>query len=261
MTESGTATGAATGAEPVGGEPIGTVLTARFTRAFDLARVLHPDFRKGGVDESGRPRPPVPYLSHPMFVAATVLEHGGSEEEAIAALLHDSVEDAGGLARLGALRVEFGDEVADIVSSLSDSMTTDEHAKPPWWDRKVTYLRHLEHDPDVLPGAHLVCAADKLANLTATRIDRDRDGPPLWGVFNVGRDGQLWYYTRLRDILRDRITTTSGAELVERFAAQVEGLWDDIVADEREGVTRAQLEMEYEVSLATERDVLASIGR
>ena len=252
------AAGASAGTEK-GTMPTGTILTSRFSAAFDQARVLHVDFRKIAEVDGAQPKPPIPYLSHPMIVAATVLEYGGTEDDAIAALLHDAAEDAGGEARITALRAEFGETVAAIVESLSDSMLEAGMPKADWWDRKVAYIDHLEHG-SAPAGAYLVCAADKLANLTATRIDRSAQGPSIWKIFKTGRPGQVWYYTRLTEVLGHRVTTARGRQLVERLASEVAALRDDIVGDPREAITRAGLEAEFESALAKGRETRVELG-
>lgn len=136
-------------------QPAAPLLTDRFERAFAFAfaRKIH-QVRKGTS---------VPYLAHVMSVAALVLEHGGSQDAAIAGLLHDAIEDSPDGARTeAAIRRGFGDHVAGIVLGCSDAIGVAGQAKPPWRDRKTAYLQHLaaEHDPDVL----LISACDKLHN-------------------------------------------------------------------------------------------------
>jgi (p)ppGpp synthase/HD superfamily hydrolase len=171
------------------------ILTARYTAAVDRARILHSEVRKGTT---------IPYLSHLLSVSALVLEHGGTEDHAIAALLHDAAEDHGGHRMLDIIRAEFGDVVADIVAACSDSLVEDAAAKDPWWDRKREYLLHLEHSPE---EAVLVSGADKLHNARAVLADYRRVGERLWERFNpdAGWLGSCWYYGRLAEVLGGRL--------------------------------------------------------
>ena len=133
-----------------------------------------------------------------MGVASLVLEAGGDEDLAIAALLHDVVEDCGGAPMLTEVRRRFGRRVAKVVDGCTDADTT---PKPPWRERKENYLRHLAHaDADT----RLVSAADKLNNVRSIVSDYRAIGEFVWERFNGGREGTLWYYRTLRDeFLRD----------------------------------------------------------
>lgn len=121
-------------------------------------------------------------------MAALVLEYGGDEEAAIAALLHDAVEDAGGEPRLADIRLRFGEAAADIVDGCSDSTTI---PKPPWRERKEEYVEHLESAP---PATLLVSCCDKLHNARCIVADLRDLGDDLWSRFKGGKDGTLWYY-------------------------------------------------------------------
>jgi len=123
----------------------------------------------------------IPYVSHLLAVASLVLEAGGNEEEGVAALLHDAVEDQGGRATLLNIRERFGETVAIIVEGCTDA---DVIPKPPWLARKEQYVRHLRN---AAPSVRLVSLADKLHNARATVSDLRRDGNELWGVLTVGR--------------------------------------------------------------------------
>src|ERR1039458_4837655 len=116
-------------------EPYSPFLTWRFDTALQFASGLHHQQPRKGV--------PIPYVAHLISVCALVLEAGGDEDQAIAALLHDAVEDQGGIPTLETIRHMFGDRVAHIVESCSDSTATDPTEKPPWRERKVKYLEHL----------------------------------------------------------------------------------------------------------------------
>jgi (p)ppGpp synthase/HD superfamily hydrolase len=133
----------------------------------------------------------IPYLSHLLAVAAIVLEYGGDEDTAVAALLHDVVEDAGGRPRLADVRTRFGDGVADVVEGCTDAYTV---PKPPWRGRKEAYIARLAGES---AAVHLVSAADKLHNARSLLADHFELGPALWSRFNGGREGTLWYYRTL----------------------------------------------------------------
>lgn len=162
-----------------------TQLTDRFDTAVGFARIAHAAQQRKGTS--------IPYISHLLAVASLVLEMGGSEDEAIAALLHDAVEDTGGVgvAMEQAIRAQFGDDVARIVRANSD---TDVKEKPPWKERKQAYL-------DSLPGKQrdelLVSLADKLHNARAVLLDHREIGDEIWPRFKAGREEQLWYYGEL----------------------------------------------------------------
>jgi (p)ppGpp synthase/HD superfamily hydrolase len=128
-----------------------------------------------------------------MGVASLVLEAGGDEDLAIAALLHDVVEDCGGAPMLKEIRRRFGKRVAHVVDGCTD---TDTDPKPPWRERKQKYLQHLQTaDADT----RLVSAADKLNNVRSILSDYRAVGESVWSRFNGGREGTLWYYRTLRD--------------------------------------------------------------
>lgn len=160
------------------------------SKAFKLAARYHAgQLRKGSN---------VPYLGHLLGVTELVFMYGGRSVEAAAALLHDSVEDGGGLSVLDEIRRECGDEVAAIVEACTDSTvdTTAGQVKKDWWTRKRAYIAHLQ-SPDVAPGSLLVSACDKLHNLTATVADYEAGGDDIWRRFKTGWEGQLWYYRTL----------------------------------------------------------------
>jgi (p)ppGpp synthase/HD superfamily hydrolase len=133
----------------------------------------------------------IPYIAHLMGVASLVLEFGGDEDMAIAALLHDVVEDCGGAPMLKEVRRRFGSRVAKIVDGCTDS---DIDPKPPWRGRKETYLRHLKSAD---AETRLVSAADKLNNARSILSDYREVGESIWERFNGGREGTLWYYRAL----------------------------------------------------------------
>jgi (p)ppGpp synthase/HD superfamily hydrolase len=160
------------------------MLTERFDRAFALASEHHRrQLRKGTA---------IPYLSHLLGVTSLVLEMGGTETEAIGALLHDAVGDGGGPPMLERIRADFGDDVARIVEANSDS---DTDPKPPWRQRKTTYLDDIAHkQPDELR----VSLADKLHNARAILLDYRTLGEPFWDRFRTGAGTSVrWYYREL----------------------------------------------------------------
>jgi (p)ppGpp synthase/HD superfamily hydrolase len=171
-----------------------TILTDRFTHAVDYARIAHANqVRKGTA---------IPYLSHLLAVSALVIEHGGSEDQAIAGLLHDAIEDCGH-AHEATIRAQFGDAVADILLACTDgtaegkSVLADAEAKRrDWLARKQTYLTRLAHAADAVL---LVSACDKLHNARA--ILRDLEDPAVgmavFARFKGGMKGTLWYYRSL----------------------------------------------------------------
>lgn len=181
-------------------------LTQRFDRALALARQLHAGQMRKGTD--------IPYISHLLAVTSLVLEDGGGEDEAIAALLHDAVEDQGGLDTLAEIRRQFGDRVAEYVLGLSDTF---EDPKPPWQQRKDEYLQHLRTAP---PQVLRISLADKLHNARSIRQDLRNRGEALWDLFRGGREGTLWYYRTLVEIFQE----TTDSILVSELAQVVEDI-------------------------------------
>jgi (p)ppGpp synthase/HD superfamily hydrolase len=143
----------------------------------------------------------IPYVSHLLAVSALVLEAGGDEDQAIAALLHDAPEDQGGQPTLDEIREIFGARVANIVEGCSDSLAEDPEDKEPWRIRKERYLAHLEQaDEDTL----LVSLADKLHNARAIVSDLRITGPDTWNRFNAEPHEIFWYYRTIGNIARRR---------------------------------------------------------
>jgi (p)ppGpp synthase/HD superfamily hydrolase len=138
-----------------------------------------------------------PYITHLLAVASIVGENGGTEDEVVAALLHDAPEDQGGEATLRDIRLRFGDEVAEIVDGCTD---TYQDPKPPWRERKERYLAHLANAPD---SVRLVSSADKLHNARSVLSDYMLVGEDLWTRFNGKKVGTLWYYRAIVDALPD----------------------------------------------------------
>jgi (p)ppGpp synthase/HD superfamily hydrolase len=158
--------------------------TTRLADAFAYAARIHAAQRRKGTD--------IPYISHLMAVAALVLEHGGDEDLAIAALLHDAIEDCGA-EHEAEIASRFGPRVAAIVRDCTDA---DLQPKPPWRARKEAYLARLAHKGR---DALLVSAADKLHNARAIVADLRTHGPAMMSRFNGGAEGTLWYYRSLAD--------------------------------------------------------------
>lgn len=188
-----------------------TALTTAYTEAVEYARLHHGAHARKGTA--------IPYLAHVLAVSSLVLEHGGDETAAVAALLHDVVEDGGGQAALVEIATRFGSDVAGIVEGCSDTTSA---VKEDWPLRKERYLEHLESAPaDVL----LVSAADKLHNARAILSDLREHGDELWTRFNRGPREQLWYYTSLREIFLRRLPGRLAAEL-DRTVRDINRLLD-----------------------------------
>ncbi len=172
-------------------------LTGRFTEAVDYARRLHTEYRKG-TD--------IPYMAHLLGVAALVMgEAGGlvpvTEEMVIAALLHDAVEDHGGMPRLREIEQRFGPEVARMVAGLSDTFAEDHDKKEGWEERKNAYLARLREEGDDIA---LISAADKLYNAQSI-LDAYREiGDAVWARFKRGPEKQMWYFRELLEAFRAR---------------------------------------------------------
>jgi len=186
------------------------ILTSRFDQALAYALVVH-----GGQLRKGTG---IPYISHLLMVAAIVLEYGGTEDDAIAALLHDAVEDGGGARRLADIRQRFGERVADIVMGCSD---TDMTPKPPTLERRRLHVAHLRTTDD--QSVLLVSACDKLANARSILKDYRVVGDRLWSRFNVGKADTLWYYETLVNLFTERGDTPVGLELA-RVVAELKEL-------------------------------------
>jgi GTP pyrophosphokinase len=184
-------------------------LSHRFTAALEYAAELHrSQIRKG----SG-----IPYIAHLLGVASIALEYGADEDEAIASLLHDAIEDQGGAPTREEIRRHFGDRVTAIVDGCTDAEV---QPKPPWRERKERHLVRLRQaEPSVL----LVAAADKLHNARAILKDYRVLGEPLWPRFRGGKEGTLWYLRAVVDALEAAGRTPIGDELA-RIVADIERL-------------------------------------
>lgn len=161
-------------------------LGPKFSEAFQLALQLHERQRRKGTE--------IPYISHLMAVASIALENGATEDQAIAALLHDGPEDQGGQAVLTEIERRFGPEVARIVLGCTDNLTPE---KQDWRPRKEAHITHLLMAPD---DVRLVTAADKLHNARSLLVDFRRDGDATWQRFAGKKTGTLWYYRTLTNL-------------------------------------------------------------
>jgi (p)ppGpp synthase/HD superfamily hydrolase len=198
-------------------------LTSRFTWAVDYARQIHVNYRKGTN---------VPYMAHLLGVASLVMGETGhvsfpvTEEMVIGALLHDAVEDEGGVPRLRDIEANFGKEVATIVEGCTDSFEEDVNKKQEWKQRKTSYIERLRKEPQ---GTLLVSAADKLYNARAILQDYREVAGEIWKRFKRGRGEQLWYFRELLNVYEDR----GSNRLVKELKRVVDEL-GELSADESE---------------------------
>jgi (p)ppGpp synthase/HD superfamily hydrolase len=184
-------------------------LSPRFEEALLYAARLHASqLRKGGS---------IPYIAHLLGVASIALQYGANEDEAIAALLHDAIEDQGGAATREEIRRRFGDKVSQIVDGCTDA---DSFPKPPWKRRKEAYVAHIRNAP---ASVRLVSACDKLQNARAILADYRVLGESLWRRFNGGKEGTLWYYRALVQAFREAGTSPLIEEL-DRVVSEIERL-------------------------------------
>jgi (p)ppGpp synthase/HD superfamily hydrolase len=202
---------------------IGTHLGPRFSEALTFATSIHNGQRRKGTE--------IPYIAHVLSVASLALEYGADEDEAIAALLHDAIEDAPtalGAEKAGAVRgwtrLRFGARVLEIVEGCTD---TDADPKPPWRRRKEQYIARIAHEG---PSVLLVSMADKLHNVRALQRDYRAVGDALWGRFNpeAGLDGTLGYYRGLVTAYGPRVQQVGDS----RLAVLVEALEREVSAFE-----------------------------
>jgi GTP pyrophosphokinase len=186
------------------------LLSSRFFEALHYAAQLHnPQLRKGTE---------VPYVSHLLAVCSLALEYGADEDEAIAALLHDAIEDQGGDATRQVIRQKFGDRVTEIVNGCTDAEV---EPKPPWRDRKEAYIAHLE---TASSSVRLVSACDKLHNARSILRDYRQQGEALWPRFKGGKAGTLWYYRSLVTKFRQLDSHPHLIDELERVVTELEQL-------------------------------------
>jgi (p)ppGpp synthase/HD superfamily hydrolase len=182
--------------------------SSRFDQALVYAHQLHARQTRKGTT--------IPYVGHLLAVTSIVIENSGTEDEAIAALLHDAVEDQGGAKTREEIRQRFGENVVAIVDGLTD---TDQTPKPPWRRRKEDYIAHLsEASPSVL----LVSLADKIHNAGSILRDLRNEGDSVWSRFTGGKDGSLWYYRSLVEAFRARGQFPSLIAELDRVVTELE---------------------------------------
>ena len=187
------------------------ILSSRFQDALTFAVELHNGHTRKGTN--------IPYIAHLLAVTSLVIEHGADEDEAIAALLHDAIEDQGGAETREEIRRRFGVRVVEIVDGCTD---TDVTPKPPWRPRKEAYLAHLR---SASPSALLVSAADKLHNARAILADYRLLGESVWKRFKGGREGTLWYYRSLVTAFREAVAAPLRlVEELDRIVSEIERL-------------------------------------
>ena len=189
-----------------------TRLTERFEDALVYATRLHAS--------QSRKRTYVPYVSHLLGVTALVLEDGGDEDQAIAALLHDAVEDQGGLATLDEIRKRYGERVAYIVDACTDAYSI---PKPPWRHRKEEHIAKLRLADAATRRDSL---ADKVHNARSTLRDLTKDGESVWRRFNGGKEGTLWYYHQLIEVFNEHGSTYL-LDVFRRTVNDIESLSND----------------------------------
>lgn len=192
-----------------------TFLSRRFDEALVYANTIHAAQTRKGTS--------IPYLSHLMGVASLTLEHGGDEDQAIAALLHDAVEDCGGEGRLADIRSRFGDGVAEIVDDCTD---THEDPKPEWWLRKREYVSAISRKPS---RSLLVSLADKTHNAGAIVSDLHVIGEELWRRFTAEREGTIWYYQALADAFTERLAGTAADPLLGIYRRRVDEMQQFVI--------------------------------
>jgi (p)ppGpp synthase/HD superfamily hydrolase len=181
-------------------------LTGRFDEAVRYAREVHAEQRRKATS--------TPYIAHLLGVSSIVLDDGGNEDEAIAALLHDAAEDQGGRARLEDIRSRSGDAVARIVEDCTDSWET---PKKPWAERKRAYAEHARTLP---PSSLRVSVADKVHNAYAILRDLRNEGESVWDRFNAPADDVISYYQSLLRAYRE----AGGGKLVDELERIVRGI-------------------------------------
>lgn len=185
-------------------------LSRQFEKALVYATRAHGD--------QTRKKTGIPYIAHILGVTAIAMEYGANETEAIAALLHDAVEDCGGENRLRDIEKKFGKTVAKIVDGCTDTYET---PKPPWRERKEAYLVHLKHSNS---ATRLVSASDKLHNTRAILAELRRNGLEVFERFAGKKDGTLWYYRALVTAFREHGDHADLVDELDRVVTQIEKL-------------------------------------
>lgn len=213
-----------------------TALTHRFARAVDYARIAHgAQFRKGRE---------IPYIYHLLGVSSLVIEYGGNEDQAIAGLLHDVLEDCGA-PHIHSIRAEFGDAVARIVKDCTDGTSeskaaakTDKDKRADWLSRKLKYIAHI-HDEG--KASLLVTGCDKLHNARAilTDLENPTVGTKVFNIFTGGREGTLGYYESIAQVLNKRKAPMAFA--FDAVVARIHVLADNAPRKRLEDITLAPL--------------------
>jgi len=183
-----------------------TSLGPKFEEALIFANQIHAEQKRKATG--------APYMAHILGVTAIVLEDGGSEEEAIAALLHDAAEDQGGEEILLTIREKFGEKVEQIVRECSDTLVS---PKPPWKERKENHLHVVE---TALPETLRIMQADKVYNARNLQRTLIEQGPQTWQNFKGGREGTLWYFRQMHALL----SRTRSGYLMKELARLIEVL-------------------------------------
>lgn len=183
------------------------LLGDRFSQALVYASQLHNNQVRKGSN--------IPYISHLLSVTALVLEDGGTEDEAIAALLHDAIEDQGGDKTRQEIRIKFGDRVAQIIEGCTESEVI---PKPPWKERKLATINKLRH---ASPEVRRVTLADKVHNARSILGDWYRIGDAIWERFKTGKAGTVWYLKSIAEVDKQLGSSYLGEEL-SRIVVQLE---------------------------------------
>jgi GTP pyrophosphokinase len=160
----------------------------------------------------------IPYIAHPMAVSAIALEFGATEDQAVAALLHDAIED-GGNKYANIIKAQFGEHIHNLVQGCTDGTPNQQGQKAPWLERKTAYLRHLEEASDEVL---LVSCSDKLHNARAIVSDLINEGPSVFKRFSSTPEQTLWYYRQLANVFTNR--KTPPAKALESAVSQMEAL-------------------------------------
>jgi GTP pyrophosphokinase len=160
----------------------------------------------------------IPYIAHPMAVSAIALDFGATEDQAVAALLHDAIED-GGNKYANIIKAQFGEHIHNLVQGCTDGTPNQQGQKEPWLERKTAYLRHLEEASDEVL---LVSCSDKLHNARAIVSDLINEGPSVFERFSSTPEQTLWYYRQLANVFTNR--KTPPAKALESAVSQMEAL-------------------------------------
>jgi len=199
-----------------------SISSTKFAKAVEFAADRHIKPRKGTE---------IPYVSHLMGVSSLVLEFGGNEDEAIAGMLHDVVEDTETTNE--EVREQFGNAVADIVAGCSETKCADGSSRErPWKDRKDDYIAHVQA-VETSPSVLLVSMADKLHNLQSILHDYRRIGDALWARFNpaAGKEGTLWFYRTLAEAFK--VHSNANKDLANELNWTVSELENAVLATNR----------------------------